>query len=264
MQTGIKVVPLEESDESMFINFLEKDKILHIFTIYDLRNFKDKTKVWIAFKNNEICGYVFIFNDSIVHTHGATEGVKELLGYVTLETATFVIEPAHLETVKKFYQPESPTDEASKGKITKFYVLKLNHEDFKPLIKHDTKKLGVNNLDEVSESFGEEWKTRVQNAIKSGLAYGAYENQKLVSVATVPEIVDEIALIRGVFTLPQYRNRGYATSACSALVRELLSKGKTPILWVAKDNLPARKVYRKLGFKRTKYVLLGFKAKKIV
>ena len=80
----------------------------------------------------------------------------------------------------------------------------------------------------------------------------------------MPEIVDKIAMIRGVFTLDGYRNKGYATSVCSALINELLNKGKIPILWVAKDNLPARRIYEKLGFKRTKHVLFGFKAAKIV
>jgi len=66
LQAQIRVVPLSVWYEDKFIRFLERDKILHIFTIYDLRRFRDKTKVWIAFKDDEICGYTFIFDDSIV------------------------------------------------------------------------------------------------------------------------------------------------------------------------------------------------------
>jgi len=44
-----------------------------------------------------------------------------------------------------------------------------------------------------------------------------------------------------------------------ALINELLNKGKIPILWVAKDNLPARRIYERLGFKRTKHVLFGLR-----
>lgn len=57
-------------------------------------------------------------------------------------------------------------------------------------------------LKEVLDRFGEEWKTRLEGLIEHGIAYGAYGNSKLTSVATVSEIVDEIALIRGVYTLP--------------------------------------------------------------
>jgi len=93
------------------------------------------------------------------------------------------------------------------GNITKYYVLKLKRKDFNSLIRHSVKKLGNEDLDEISECLGEEWRTRIQNALSSGLAYGAYEDEKLVSVATVP----------------------------------------------------ARRIYEKLGFKRTKHVLFGLR-----
>lgn len=35
------------------------------------------------------------------------------------------------------------------------------------------------------------------------------------------------------------------------------------MLWVDKDNVPARKVYEKIGFEETEHVLLGFKAKRL-
>ena len=49
---------------------------------------------------------------------------------------------------------------------------------------------------------------------------------------------------------------------CSALVEELIGLGKEAVIWVAKDNLPARRVYEKIGFKKTGHVLLGFRAKR--
>ena len=72
-----------------------------------------------------------------------------------------------------------------------------------------------------------------------------------------------MALIRGVYTVPSLRGKGLATSVCSALVKELIGSGKMVLLWVTKTNLPARKVYEKIGFKKTKHILLSFKARKI-
>jgi len=48
LQAQIRAVPLSAWYADKFIRFLEKDKILHIFTIYDLSRFRDKTKVWIG------------------------------------------------------------------------------------------------------------------------------------------------------------------------------------------------------------------------
>jgi predicted GNAT family acetyltransferase len=39
--------------------------------------------------------------------------------------------------------------------------------------------------------------------------------------------------------------------------------GKEPVLWVAKDNIPARRIYEKTGFKKTGHILLGFEAKRL-
>jgi predicted GNAT family acetyltransferase len=130
-------------------------------------------------------------------------------------------------------------------------------------MRYSVRRLGTGDLNEVVECLGEEWKTRVENAISRSVAYGAYLDRRLASLAIVPEIVDGIGFIRGVYTTPEHRNRGLAASACSALAKELVESGKIPVLWVAEDNVPARRIYEKLGFRRTGYTLLGFKAKKI-
>ncbi len=263
MHSSLRIYPIEKINEKVFLDFLGRDKILHIFTIYDLKYMRDKTKVWIAFKNEEIHGYIFEFDNRIVHTHGTVESIAKLLDCIDLDEVTFVIEPHHLAVVEKVFEPVEPSDSSSQGKITTYFVMKLNPNTFKPMIRHYIKKLGIEDLDEVLKQFGEKEKKRVENAIRRGTAYGAYEKGLLASLATVPEIIDDIALIRGVYTLPSLRNRGLATSACSALLKELLSLNKEIILWVAKDNLPARKVYEKIGFEKTRHILFGFKARKI-
>lgn len=72
-----------------------------------------------------------------------------------------------------------------------------------------------------------------------------------------------MALIRGVYTLESLRGKGLATSVVSALAKEIINLGKDAVLWVAEDNIPARHVYKKIGFQRTQHVLLGFKTRKL-
>jgi len=119
-----------------------------------------------------------------------------------------------------------------KGKVTTYLVMKLDPKIFKPIIRHPVKKLGFEDLDEVLKRFGEDEKRRVEEAVRGGLAYGAYEKGLLASIATVPEIIDDVALIRGVYTLPSLRNKGLTTFVCLALSKELLSLGKKVVLWV--------------------------------
>lgn len=221
--------------------------------------------MWMAFEDGRICGYIFEFDKRTVHTHGKAKSMISLLDCTRLDEYIFVIEPHHLEVVKKLFEPIEALSSSTEGVLTRYLVLKVSPETFQAIVKHPVKKLGDVNLDEVLERVGEEYREGVINAISGGVAYGAYYDGSLGSVATVPEIeiLNDLALIRGLYTVPSYRGKGLATSACSALVEELLSLSKEAMLWVAMHNIPARKVYRKIGFKETGHILLGFKGKRL-
>jgi len=259
----LRVIPVEESYEKKFLDFLEEDKILHVFTIYDFRYMRDKTRIWVALGNERIAGYLLEFDNRIVHAHGNAESVAMLLDYTNLDEPVFVLEPHHLGVIKQNFVPLGPTDSSSKGEITTYLVMKVDAETFEPSIRHRARKLRTKDLGEVLQNMGDDWKSRIENAVHKGVAFGAYDNGSLVAAATVSEILDGLALIRGVYTVPSSRRKGYATSACSALVQELIDLGKEAMLWVARDNLPAISVYEKIGFKKTRHSLLGFKAKRL-
>ncbi|MDH7558046.1 MAG: GNAT family N-acetyltransferase [Candidatus Bathyarchaeota archaeon] len=259
----MKTVQLEKSNEEEFLRFLQKDEIRHVFTICDLRYDRNKTQIWTATENHEIYGYLFEFDKRIVHTYGTAESITQLIRHVDLSEPTFVIEPHHLTIVRKFFEPIEPTDKASKSKITTYLIMKTTAKTFKPLIQHRIKKLDIEDIKEVAKNFGEEWANRIKDAIGKGIAYGAYDNYTLASTATTLEILDTIALIRGVYTVDSLRGKGLATSVVSAIVKEIINLDKDAVLWVAKDNVPARRVYEKIGFQRTQHVLLGFMARKL-
>lgn len=259
---SFNLVPIEKVGVKEFLRLLDEDRILHFFTIWDLRYEGDKTEVWIALRNREIQSYLLEYDKKIVHTHGTTESVKDLLSCIDLKEVVFVIEPHHLKMVEEFFEIVEPADSSSKNKITKFLIMKVDKNSFKPLVRHYVKRLKAEDLDEVSEHLGEEQGRRVREAVKTGIAFGAYQDETLASFAAVTEIITDLALIRGVYTSPPFRSKGLATSAVSALVKELFHLSKETVLWVSEDNFPAIRVYEKIGFKETGKVLFGFKARK--
>ncbi|MCW4030534.1 MAG: GNAT family N-acetyltransferase [Candidatus Bathyarchaeota archaeon] len=50
-------------------------------------------------------------------------------------------------------------------------------------------------------------------------------------------------------TRAEWRNRGYATSILSTLLRECLLKAPEVVIYVAEDNATAKNVYLKAGFR---------------
>jgi predicted GNAT family acetyltransferase len=68
-------------------------------------------------------------------------------------------------------------------------------------------------------------------------------------------------LIGVVATHEDHRNKGYATSIVSELVRQILEKLPIAMIYVLRDNPPAIRAYEKVGFKqyRTYFFMRGEK-----
>ena len=162
--------------------------------------------------------------------------MEKLLDCIHLHKCDFVIEPPHLDPVRKFFKPISPLESSSKSQITTFLLMKVSVETFRPRVTHPVKKLGTEDSDDIPKEIDENFRKAIDSSLSKGIAFGAYSNGKLGSIATVPnlEILDDLALIRGLYTIPQCRRRGLATSACSALVAELISLEMEAMLWVEK------------------------------
>lgn len=252
---------MNEKNEKEFLFSLKKNKLIHIFTLFDLKNARSKTEIWIATRSQE-SGYLIQFDRKIIHTHGNSECICELLANINLHEAKFAIEPQHLAQVEKFYTPTQASDAASSGNITKYLIMNISTQDFHPSNTHNAKKVSPNDLDDISKHLGEEYGEKVRQAQISGVAFGVRAKKRWVSVAVVPEIIEEVGFIRGVYTTPAFRGKGFSTSTVSALVKELFRLRAEPGLWVAEDNAPAVRVYKRLGFKPSKNTLLGFTAKK--
>ena len=93
-----------------------------------------------------------------------------------------------------------------------------------------------------------------KNALESRLNTGAgqiwiiKEEDQIVSGAGTNVETPQSAMIGGVFTLPEIRNQGYASSLMYHLCKLLLDQGKIPCLFF--DNPKAGSIYYKLGFKQ--------------
>lgn len=259
MKTGT-IVPLDKTVESQLFEFMNEDRISHFYAIYDLRHLRDKTQVWVAFAGGTIIGYLMEFDKRILYMRGKAECAVSLLKKSDLPEPLFNIEQRHLSAVKRLYKLKEPANKMTKGPITTFLTMKVTSKTFTPIIKRSVQKLEKKD----AQALGDLLSTEPQAALDffRGSAFGVFHRNKLVSYAASPEMLEDLAIVRGVFTAPEERNKGCSTSVCSALVRRLLQEGRDVMLYVSKDNPSAIKVYRKIGFRETRHRQLGFWAKK--
>lgn len=124
MPSTWKITALNEDSEQKFMRSIRKNKLLHIFTLYDLKDAREKTEIWIASKNQR-SGYLIQFDKKIVHTHGDSECLPHLLEKIDVREAKFAIEPQHLAEVQELYVPTGASDAASLGKITTYLIMNV-------------------------------------------------------------------------------------------------------------------------------------------
>ncbi|MDE7095483.1 MAG: peptide-methionine (S)-S-oxide reductase MsrA, partial [Anaeroplasmataceae bacterium] len=83
---------------------------------------------------------------------------------------------------------------------------------------------------------------------KENTFYAIKEKDRIVSIATKARNFDSICSISNVFTIPEYRGKGYARGVVSKLCEDILEEGKTPYLYVDKTNPISNHLYLSLGF----------------
>ncbi len=84
--------------------------------------------------------------------------------------------------------------------------------------------------------------------LKNNSVYGYFINNKIVSIAAIDVMSKYGCAIGGVYTLLEYRNKGYARSVISKIIQNCIIKNNIT-LFVRKDNYPAIKLYNSMGFK---------------
>ncbi|MFW9962686.1 MAG: GNAT family N-acetyltransferase [Candidatus Sifarchaeia archaeon] len=91
------------------------------------------------------------------------------------------------------------------------------------------------------------------NAMNLGPFYGITKDDgELVSVAGVHYVTPYGTEIGNIATHPNHRRKGYAAACIKAVVEEVLETSELAILHYFVDNLPAQKLYERMGFRYSK------------
>ena len=141
-----------------------------------------------------------------------------------------------------------------------FWLFELDPKDF-----HDHEGAGVEPLepnwgDLVGKAWDPDWDRAgefVRARIEAGHAYAVYEDGKPVAWALLHFETPTVAMMGFLHVLEPHRRKGYARSVSSALVKDILARGKTPALHVALDNVPSLELTASLGFHKVKKQVWG-------
>ncbi|THA57393.1 GNAT family N-acetyltransferase [Streptomyces sp. A0958] len=112
-----------------------------------------------------------------------------------------------------------------------------------------TEEVGVSPL---AGDGGLLYQARVAELIAAGRSFARIEDGKVVFKAEIGATTSQACQIQGVWVAPEHRGRGLSETGMAAVVRYALAD-VAPIvsLYVNDYNTPARKAYRRIGFRET-------------
>ena len=85
--------------------------------------------------------------------------------------------------------------------------------------------------------------------IELGDYFGMFDGTRLVAMAGERMHAGTLREISGVCTHPDHQGHGWARRLMTKLVRRQVARGETPFLHVMRDNLRARELYERMGFR---------------
>ncbi len=141
-----------------------------------------------------------------------------------------------------------------------FWLFELDAKDFRDHEGPGVKPLDPKWGDMIGKIWDPDWDLAgayVRSHIEAGHAYAVYEEGKPVAWALLHFETPAVSMMGFLHCLEPYRGKGYARSVSSALVKDILARGKIPALHVKTDNVPSLELSASLGFHRVKKQVWG-------
>lgn len=245
----LKIEEINDRNRDRFIDLIRLDVIKHVFALYDIQNDPTHTRIHACFKNCGLRGYILTYTatdvPSVILECEKTIATK-LIQFAPENHFVMHTNPSFQSIIKKRFP-------WARNYLENWMVLeedKANALDLKNARRLSTKddatalaKLVLNRKDRPRRNLKKylEWVAKMP-------IYGVYVGNRLASYASSFIQLPQIWLIGGVYTDPKHRNRGYAQIATSAITGEALKNAKMAALFVRSNNIPAIRVYEKIGY----------------
>ena len=247
----LRLEKVDESNRRRVVELLSSDVIRHAFAIYDLQYKPEYTTMYLALDEGKMEGYILIYTGlgfpSVVLE--CRKGLADkLLDYAP--RGRFILH-APIDSIPvvrdRFPEANYYLEEwmvVRRGEERTFkseLVRRLSTRDDADQLAH---------LVQLRRSVVVRDVERYMEQITDRPTYGVFLDGRLISYASVLIQLPQVWVIGGVYTHPDYRNRGYGTLVTSAVTEEALKNAGCAALFVRTDNYPAIRVYSKIGYKR--------------
>jgi predicted GNAT family acetyltransferase len=247
---------LNASDHQAVMDFVLKEPAYNLFVIGDVEHFgyaKDFQELWAQFDvaAGQIRAVLLRYRSNfLLYAPGAHDVVA--FTQLMLSTKKLAIFSGKPETVLQ-YRGVIPLENE---RLLYFAELDKSKFELSPIEGVSIARASPSDIEAVCSlqaeipEFGntgggvEAMHQRLESGL--GRTYFLMHEGSVVSTASTSAESSVSAMIGGVGTHPQHRQKGYASACMSILCKELLEEGKTVCLFY--DDPAAGRIYKRLGF----------------
>ncbi|AKI97985.1 GNAT family N-acetyltransferase [Kosmotoga pacifica] len=251
------------SEAKKLFPFLSREKEFNLFIIGDIENAKpdaDYMEIFVDGQIEQPRGVLLrYYRNFVIYSPGEMDYKSAAEIVRGFDQATVLSGKACcIDKISPFLRDMINEESTMHFAVLREPLLEENTLPIRRASVEDARKL-LDLLDTIEE-FHEQDEEAFIASIKDGTTrrYILEKDGKIVSTAASTAETSDLAMIIGVATHKDYRNRGFASKVMSKLCSDLLAEGKTPCLFY--DNPKAGKIYNRLGFREIgKWKMLRFK-----
>lgn len=143
--------------------------------------------------------------------------------------------------------------------LNRFWLFRLERRDFVDHEAAGVRSLGREWAALVAHHWSPGWDPTayIRSRMDAGPAFAIFDGGRPVAWVLTHVETPTVSVIGFIHVLDPYRRRGYAQSLTSAIVKDVLRRGKVPALHVQMENTASLDLVRKLGFQTVRRQLFG-------
>lgn len=245
------------NDYSLLKNVVASDKFQNVYLYIDIKayGFENKDiKTFVAYQNEELQAIIYIYHNSIqlFSTHDISDIIsEEIAKFIFSQKITRVSGSiSFIDAISTFIEGKCIS---TNGYIMCYENLGRTHSGntFFATIE-DYEEIATLIFNDPHLGSGYDYEDLL-NQLKSRFLYDGCQSlcikadDKIVSHFASYAVTDDVAVLSGMVTNPQYRKRGYGSMLVTDLSLHIEEQGLTPILYCYEEEY--FEWYKKLGYK---------------
>ncbi|WP_029512777.1 GNAT family N-acetyltransferase [Mycoplasmopsis iners] len=249
-----------EQDKANILDYLKTEPIYNLFLIADINQFgleNEFMKTFVIKENNKIASVILIYGTTLLFFDPKNLIDNELLNNLIIEHN---VKNVNISDKMFAKHQEFFTNQAERFQIHEQFLAKCDKKTMEnsPEVKKAEysdvpgiveSRMQIDEFAQFRSNFDKElvvYQENFKRGISNNFIIVDQEKNIVIAHAMISAKTDQVAMVGGVYCLPNYRNCGYGTKVTTALTNFIIDNNMIAMLFY--HNEKAGSIYKKIGY----------------